>query len=357
MAKDFYKVLGVEKSAGKDEIKKAFYKLAQQYHPDKKTGDEAKFKEVNEAYQVLSDDDKRKRYDQFGSADASGFNGGGAGGFGGFDFSGFDFNGQGFDMGDIFDMFGGQSGGRRQRASRGRDIEIDLELFLDEAIYGVRKTQKLRKPSSCMKCAGTGAKDGKMSKCGTCDGRGQVARVMQTPFGAIQSAAACSDCNGRGEKPKERCTNCAGTGIEKREEEVVIPVPAAVRDGETLRMPGKGEYVSNGVSGDLYIHIRVRPHKVWHREGDDLVAELDIKLTEAVLGAKKTLHGLDGKELEINIPERTSPGTILRMKGKGIPGIKRGNAGDLLVELKMKDIPKPSRNAKKLLDELAQEGY
>jgi molecular chaperone DnaJ len=355
MAKDFYKVLGVEKTASKDEIKKAFYKLAQQYHPDKKTGDEAKFKEVNEAYQVLSDEEKRKRYDQFGSADASGF-GGGAGGFGGFDFSGFDFGGQGFDMGDIFDMFGG-GGARGKRAPRGRDIEIDLELFLDEATYGVKKTQNLRKPSACSKCSGTGAKDGKMMKCGTCDGRGQIARVMQTPFGAIQQAVACNDCNGRGEKPKDRCMNCAGTGVEKREEEIVIPVPAAVRNGETLRMPGKGEYVGNGVPGDLYIHIRVRPHKVWRREGDDLVATLDIKLTEAVLGANKVLVGLDGKDIEVNIPERTSPGTVLRMKGKGIPGIRRGNSGDILIELKMIDIAKPSRTAKKLLEELAQEGF
>lgn len=357
MAKDFYKVLGVEKSAGKDEIKKAFYKLAQQYHPDKKTGDEAKFKEVNEAYQVLSDDTKRKNYDQFGSADASGF-GGGAGGFGGFDFSGFG-GAQGFDMGDIFDMFGGGMGGgsRRTRQPTGRDIEIDLELFLDESIYGVKKTQKLRKPSPCGKCNGTGAKDGKMMQCGTCDGRGQVARVMQTPFGAIQSATTCTDCSGRGEKPKERCTQCAGTGVEKREEEVIIPVPGGVRDGETLRMPGKGEFVSNGVPGDLYIHIRVRPHKVWRREGDDLVTTLNIKLTEAILGVKKVVAGLDGKDITIEIPERTSPGTILRMKNKGIPGVRRGNAGDLLIELKMNEIAKPNKKVKQLLEELAKEGF
>lgn len=355
MSKDHYSTLGVEKNASKEEIKKAFYKLAHQYHPDKKTGDEAKFKEVNEAYQVLSDDEKRSRYDQFGSADANaGY--GGAGGFGGFDFSGFQQGG--FDMGDIFgDMFGG--GGRRQRTPQGRDIQIDVQMSFAESVYGVTKTTKLRKHATCLTCDGTGAKPGsKMKTCSTCGGKGKTIHVQQTILGAIQSQSICRDCDGAGKIPEEKCKDCAGDGVIKREEEIVIPVPSGVRDGETLRMSGRGEAVAHGVPGDLYITLHVQSHKVWRREDDDLVADLEIKLTEAVLGTRRELPSVKGDMLIIDVPERTAPGTILRMREKGIPNVRRGGkAGDLLIKVSFVQPTKPSKKAKELLKELEKEGF
>ncbi len=354
MSKDYYQVLGVEKGASKDEIKKAFYKLAHQYHPDKKTGDEAKFKEVNEAYQVLSDDEKRSRYDQFGSADANaGFSG--AGGFGGFDFSGFQQGG--FDMGDIFgDIFGG---GRRQRTPQGRDIQIDIQMSFAESVYGVTKTTKLRKHATCLTCSGTGAKPGTKSKtCHACGGKGKTVHLQQTILGAIQSQVICRECDGTGKIPEEKCKDCVGEGVVKREEEIVIPIPAGVRDGETLRMSGRGESVPHGVPGDLYITVHVQSHKIWRREGDDLVADLPIRLTEAVLGAQKELQSVKGEMLTIDVPERTAPGTILRMREKGIPGIKRGGkSGDVLIKVAFAIPGKPSKKAKELLKDLEHEGF
>lgn len=350
MSKDYYKTLGVEKGASKDDIKKAFYKLAHQYHPDKKTGDEAKFKEVNEAYQVLSDDEKRSRYDQYGSADAApGF----GGGFDGFDMSGF---GGGFDMGDIFDMFGG--GGRRQRTPQGRDIQIDIQLTLAESVYGVTKTTKLRKNSKCLSCDGTGAKKGTSYKqCKTCGGKGKIARLQQTILGTIQTQSTCNDCNGLGKVPEEICKDCDGGGVVKREEEITINIPSGVRHGETLRMSGKGESIAHGVSGDLYITLHVGQHKIWHREGDDLVTEIQIKLTEAILGTRREILSVKGDPIEINIPEKTTPGTILRMREKGIPDVRRGKAGDLLIKVSFTQPNKPSKKARDLLKQLQEEGF
>lgn len=353
MSKDYYNILGIKKSAGKEEIKKAFYKLAHQYHPDKKTGDEKKFKEVNEAYQVLSDDEKRARYDQFGSADAQGFHQGGQG-FGGFDFSGFQ---GGFDMGDIFDMFGG-GGGRSRRTPQGRDIQIDVQLSFAESVYGATKTTKLRKHASCLTCNGTGAKPGsELKTCATCHGKGKTVRIQQTILGAVQSSSVCNDCDGMGKIPEHACKDCGGDGVTRREEEIAIPIPGGVRNGETLRMSGKGEAIAHGIPGDLYITVHVESHKVWKRDGDDLVAELPIRLTEAVLGAKKTLISVKGEELVIEVPERTAPGTILRMKEKGIPGARRGKSSDILIKITFSDPGKPNKKAKELLKELQEEGY
>ncbi len=351
MSKDYYKTLGVDKNASKEDIKKAFYKLAHQYHPDKKTGDENKFKEVNEAYQVLSDDEKRGRYDQFGSADANpGFNGGG---FGGFDYSGFE---GGFDMGDIFDMFGG--GGRRQRTPQGRDIQIDLQITFAEAVYGVTKTTKLRKNSECLDCNGSGAKAGtKLKQCNTCGGKGKTVRIQQTILGAIQTSATCNECKGKGKIPEEKCRTCGGDGITRREEEINIPVPAGIRNGETLRMSGKGEHVSVGIPGDLYIKIYVGTHKVWRREGDDLVADINIKLTEAILGSTREVLAVNGDKLTVTIQERTTPGTILRMREKGIPKIKNGRNGDLLIKVQFEQPAKLNKKSKELLKQLQDEGF
>ncbi len=353
MPKDYYNTLGVSKNASKDEIKKAFYKLAHQYHPDKKTGDEKRFKEVNEAYQVLSDDEKRSRYDQYGSADGPQFNGAG-GGFGGFDFSGFQ---GGFDMGDIFDMFSG-GGARSQRTPQGRDIQIDIQMSFADSVYGATKTTRLRKHTACSTCSGSGAKPGsKLKTCGECHGKGKTIRIQQTILGSIQTSVVCNACDGAGRIPEELCRDCGGDGVTRKEEEIAIPIPPGVRNGETLRMTGKGEAIPHGIPGDLYITVHVEPHKTWKRDGDDLYIELPIKMTEAILGTKKTLKSVKGDEFEIDIPERTSVGTILRMKEKGIPGIRRGKPSDILIKLLFEQPSRPSKKAKELLKELEREGY
>lgn len=261
-------------------------------------------------------------------------------------------------MGDIFgDMFGG--GGRRQRTPQGRDIQIDVQMSFAESVYGVTKTTKLRKHAPCLTCDGTGARPGsKMKTCSTCGGKGKTIHVQQTILGAIQSQSICRDCDGAGKIPEEKCKDCAGDGVIKREEEIVIPIPSGVRDGETLRMSGRGEAVAHGVPGDLYITLHVQSHKIWRREDDDLVADLEIKLTEAVLGTRKELQAVKGDSLVIDVPERTAPGTILRMREKGIPGVKRGGkAGDLLIKVSFAQPARPSKKAKELLRELEKEGF
>lgn len=362
MSKDYYSILGVEKGASKEEIKKAFYKLAHKYHPDKKEGDEKKFKEVNEAYQTLSDDGKRAQYDQFGSnyANMGGFGGGqGAGGFGGFegfDFSGFQGGfGQGgmeFDLNDIFsDFFGG--GGRAQK-KRGRDISTEIEITFAESIFGVKKKVYLTKVSACKTCSGKGAKPGtKMDTCKTCHGKGKVAEAKRTILGTIQSTRVCDNCLGKGEIPKDPCDTCKGKGVHKGEEEINISVPEGVNNGDTLRMSGAGEAVSGGAAGDLYIKLRVKPHPTLKREGNDLYTTLDIKLTEALLGSKRTIETLDGT-LEVSIPEGLAVGEILRIKGKGVP--YAGRRGDLMIRLSIKMPNKLSKKERELVEKLKEEG-
>jgi molecular chaperone DnaJ len=283
MAKDYYNILGVNKSASKDEIKKAFYKLAHKHHPDKKDGNEAKFKEANEAYQVLSDDAKRSRYDQFGSGFENMGGGGGAGyqqgGFGGFDFSGFQgAQGADFDFGnlnDIFsDFFGGGMGNQRQQR-RGRDISTEIQISFSDSILGVNRKISIKKTSKCNICSGTGAKSGTtMQKCKTCNGQGQVREIRRTILGNIQSAKICDYCIGAGEVPKEYCSNCKGLGVLHREEEITIEIPSGVHNGETMKMTGAGEAVKSGKSGDLYIKINVKiPSKISKR-AKELLEEL-----------------------------------------------------------------------------------
>lgn len=266
MSKDYYKILGIDKGASKDEIKKAFYKLAHKYHPDKKEGDEAKFKEVNEAYQTLSDDQKRAQYDRFGSNYQNmggGQGGAGFGGFEGFDFSGFGQNGgMEFDLNDIFsDFFGG--GGRAQ-ARRGRDLQTEINITFTEAILGVNKKITITKNNECEVCHGKGAKKGtKMETCKTCNGKGKIHEVKRTILGNINNTRMCESCFGEGEIPKEVCDECRGKGILKKTEEINIPVPAGINNGETLRMSGQGEAVFKGTKGDLYIKINIKiPHKI-----------------------------------------------------------------------------------------------
>ncbi len=365
MSKDYYNILGVNKTASKEEIKKAFYKLAHKYHPDKKEGDESKFKEVNEAYQVLSDDSKRSKYDQFGSGfenmGGGGYGGGqyqggfGGAGFEGFDFSGFQNGGMDFDLNDIFsDFFGGGMGRGRAQARRGRDISTEIQISFSESVFGVTRKVLLTKTSQCNTCHGSGAKkDTKMEKCKTCNGQGKIHEAKRTILGTISTTKVCDTCLGAGEVPKDLCDTCKGKGVLRKEEEITIAVPSGIRDGEMIRMSGLGEAISKGTAGDLYIKINVAPHSIFRREGNDLVMDLNIKLTDALLGVKYPIKTLDG-EIEVSIPEGVTINEILRVKGKGVP--TKTKRGDLLIKLNIKMPNKLSRKSKELIEELKKEG-
>ena len=354
---DYYKILGLERGASKEEVKKAFRKMAAKYHPDKKTGDEEKYKEVTEAYAVLGDEKKKAEYDTYGQS----FNGAGAGGgagFGGFDFSGFQgaqgFNGQGveFDLNDIFSNFGfGGGGGREQR---GRDVSIDINLNFKESIFGVERKVLVTKTNKCSECTGTGAKKGSsLETCTTCSGQGKVREQRQSIMGAFTTVRECSVCNGKGEIPKERCGKCAGAGVAKEQEEISINVPAGISNGEVIRMTGRGEAIPNGQTGDLYIKVHVEPHSSIQRSGSTLTMDLPIKLTDALLGNTYSVETLDGN-VEIKIPAGISHGELLRIKNKGVP---IGNSrGDFMVKISIETPKKLSRKAQKLVEELREQG-
>ncbi len=362
MAKDYYTILGVSKSASEDEIKKAFRALAHKYHPDKKGGDEAKFKEASEAYAVLSDTKKRAQYDQFGAY--SGGQGQGAG-FGGFDFSnfaqgfqgfeGFN-NGEGgveFDLGDIFGDFFGGAGGRR--AKRGRDISMDIELPFKDAIFGAERRVLITKTALCDVCAGTGAKKGTATiTCSTCNGKGQIREARNTFFGSFATTRVCPTCKGRGEVPKEECTNCHGEGALKKQEEIHIIVPAGVENGEMIRMPGRGEALPGAQAGDLYVKVHVKADKLFTREENNLVTALSIKLSDALLGGEYRIQTLDG-ETTLSIPQGVKQGEFLRVRGRGVPH-GRSSRGDLMVRVDIEFPKKLSKAAKEAVEKLRAEG-
>jgi len=360
--KNYYEILGVDKSASKEEIKKAFHKSAHKYHPDKNNGDDKKFKEVNEAYQVLSDDQKRSRYDQFGSADAGmggGNYGAGQGGFGGFDFSGGFQNGQGFDMGDLGDIFGDFFGGGMGRGTknsrRGRDIQTEIDLTFEESVFGVKRTISINKQSKCNVCDGTGAKVGtKMNTCKTCGGQGQVREVRRSILGTFATTKVCDDCLGSGKIPSEKCSNCNGVGVYRKKEDIELNVPAGINDTEMLKMAGMGEAIQGGKSGDLYIKVRVKSHPLFKRDGLNLTMDVPIKLTDALTGMVYKLKTLEGNILEINIPEGINHNELLRVRGKGVPS-SRGR-GDIILRVQVKMPSKLSHTAKKIIEELKKEG-
>ncbi len=364
MAKrDYYEILGVNKGASKDEIKKAFRKLAHEYHPDKGTGNTEKFKEVNEAYSTLSDDTKRAQYDQFGHA-GSQFGGGasGQGGFGGFDFGGggFDFsgfqNGGGmeFDLGDIFgDFFGG---GRRQKQKRGSDITVDVKLTFKEAVFGVDRKVNITKTSKCNHCKGNGGEPGaEFTDCHTCNGKGTIRETKRTILGSMSTQRICDTCNGKGTIPKKKCSVCHGVGTTRKSEEIEFRIPAGIENGEVLRLSGAGEAVSGGTSGDLYIRVHVATHEHFVKSSCNLEMDLHLKLSEALLGVKKNIETLDGP-IEVSIPAGISWGEMLRIKGKGVPHEKSKARGDIILHIKI-DIPKKlSKNSQKIVEELKKEG-
>lgn len=360
--KDYYDILGVDRKASGDDIKKAFRKLAHKYHPDKTGGDEAKFKEVNEAYSVLSNEKKRAEYDTYGHvfSGAGGGAGPAGGGFGGFSgFSGFGGQGaQGFEEFDLGDIFGEFFGGGRQSAQvkRGRDISIDLEIPFTESIFGTERTVLLNKTSVCHACKGTGAEEGAgMETCTTCNGQGKIHETRQSFLGVVSTSRECGKCFGSGRVPKVNCKKCSGLGVVKGQSEIKIKIPAGIRNGEMIRMSGTGEAISHGVSGDLYAKIHVKNHPQFVREGDDLTMDLDIKLTDAILGAEYEIRALDGHLIQLKIPAGVAVGEILRVRGKGVP-IDAKKSGDLMVKLHVKIPQRISRSARKIIEELKKEG-
>jgi molecular chaperone DnaJ len=356
MSKDYYKTLGVEKGASQDEIKKAFRKKAHKLHPDKEGGDEVKFKEANEAYQVLSDETKRSQYDQYGSnfEQQGGFGGGmnwedvmnatrGQGGFGGMDF------------GDIFgDMFGGGGRGRRQR--KGSDIQVDIEIDFADVIKGVEKEVSLRKQNACDVCDGSGGEPGTaMETCKTCDGRGQVMRVQRTILGAMQTAATCSDCAGQGTFPKDKCKHCDGTGTLHNESTYTVKIPAGISSGQSIRLTGKGAHAGTGsVSGDLYVRVHVKHDDRFERRGNDIHSEASITYPQAVNGDKIKIATVEGEKTLV-IPAGTQSHQDFRLKGLGFPSVHGGGRGNQYVKI-IVDVPKKaSKKVKKILQELQEE--
>ena len=339
--RDYYEVLGVSKTATQDELKKAYRKLARKYHPDlNKDNEEAaeKFKECNEAYSVLSDDQKRAQYDQFGHAafENGGMGGGGgfggAGGFGGFGGSG---------MEDIFDMFFGGQGGRggnraKSGPQRGADLRFDLEITFEEAAFGLEKEINLYRDETCDHCHGEGAEPGsKIESCPECNGTGYVRFTQNTMFGQMVNERPCSRCKGEGKIISEPCKECRGKGTVKRNKKLKVKIPAGVDNGSRLRVSGEGEAgAKGGPSGDLYVYLYVKPHKFFERDGTTVLCEVPINIVQATLGADIKVPTLDG-QVTMKVPEGTQPGKVLRLKGKGIPSLRGGGRGDQLVLIKV----------------------
>jgi len=368
MSKDYYKVLGVSKEASKEEIKQAFRKLAQQHHPDK-GGDEKKFKEINEAYSVLSNDEKRQQYDQFGS-DFSSF----AGGFGrqgGMSwediFRNYSSQGQNieFDIGDIFggssfsdifsQFFGG--GNQRVRKERGKDIVVDIEIILEEAFLGVSKGINLKKYNICKHCKGAGGEPGSGKKrCSECGGNGQIQQTKRTFFGTFSQVITCPKCFGEGEVHEKECKECKGAGRINEIETIKIELPAGVDNGQTIKITGKGEAAKRGgIAGDLYVRVHLRPHKIFTRKRDDIFYDAEIKFSQAVLGDKIDVSTLEG-DLKLKIPAGTEAGQLFRLKGKGMPSLNGYGNGDEYVKIKIKVPKKLSRKEEELIDKLKEEG-
>ena len=338
--RDYYEVLGVSKTATQDELKKAYRKLARKYHPDlHKDNPEAaeKFKECNEAYSVLSDEQKRAQYDQFGpeAFENGGMGGGpGAGGFGGFG----GFGGSG--MEDIFDMFfGGQGrGGRSNNAGpqRGADLRYDMEITFEEAAFGVEKEISLKRAERCEHCHGEGAEPGsKVETCPECHGSGYVRFTQNTMFGQMVNERPCSRCHGEGKIISNPCKECGGSGTVKKTKKLKVKIPAGVDNGSRLRVGGEGEAgLKGGPSGDLYVYLYVKPHKFFERDGTTVLCEVPINIVQATLGAEIKVPTLDG-QVTMKVPEGTQPGKVMRLKGKGIPSLRGGGRGDQLVRMKV----------------------
>lgn len=362
--RDYYEVLGVERGASDDAIKKAYRGLAKQYHPDLHPGDqeaEAKFKELNEAYEVLSDSEKRSKYDRFGfagidpnyAASEGGFSGGGfgGGGFGGF---------QDFDLGSIFDsFFGGGAAGtqaRRNAPQKGDNLRANLVLTFEEAAFGCKKTIEINRTEQCEECHGTGAAKGTTAEtCGICKGTGSVRSTQRTPLGSFTSQTTCNACHGTGKIIKTPCTSCHGSGTMRRRRKIDITVPAGIDDEQTISLRGQGNAGRNGgTAGDLYATITVKPHPLFERNGADVLCEIPISFAEAALGAELEVATIDGK-VKYTIPEGTQTGSTFRLRGKGIPILNGKGRGDHYVTVNVEVPRNLSKNQKELLRQFAGE--
>ena len=359
---DYYQVLGIEKNASQDEIKKAFHRLAHKYHPDK-GGDENKFKEINEAYQVLSDAQKRQQYDQFGK----GFENMGAGGAGqNWDFNwswqnqnqNVDFE----DLGDIFENVFNFGGGARRASKkdtkRGKDIQIDIEISLEETLKTINRKITLTKQVGCNRCHGKGAEPGtKLNECFSCRGLGQVQQVKRTILGSYTTFAVCPECKGDGSRPEKPCNVCKGDGRVKGEEVIDIAIPAGIDNHQVVEIEGRGEAgKKGGKSGNLYVRVFIKKHSIFLRKGDDLYVSHEIAYSQAILGDEIEIPALEGTSLLLKIPHGTESGKVLRISGKGIPHFSSQMRGNMYVELTIKTPHKVSRKQKELLEKLKEEG-
>jgi len=367
LSKDYYNILGVSRDASQDEIKKAFHRLAHKHHPHK-GGDEKKFKEINEAYQILSNKEKRAQYDRFGQV----FEGGGAPyGSGGAGFDPTWFWGKGrpdsdwnveFDLGDLGDIFGDFFGfASRKRAKdlkRGSDIKIEIEIALEETLKETKKTISLKKQVVCSRCEGKGAEPGtKIDECFSCRGTGQVQQIRKTIFGSFTHSTICPECQGEGQRPEKPCNVCKGEGRIKSEEDITLFIPAGVDTNQIIKVSGKGNAGKRGgKTGDLYVRVFVKPHPVFERRGDDLYLIKEISLTQAALGDEIEIPLLEKTKILLQVPGGTESGKIFKISGKGVPHFGSSGRGNLYVELKVKTPKKLTKKQKELLEKLKEEG-
>ena len=365
--KDYYQILGVDRKASKEEIKKAYHALAHRHHPDK-GGDEAKFKEINEAYQVLSNDEKRSQYDQFGRTfeNASGTQGGfdfgnfsqwfGQGGQQGQNFN-FDWQ-DGGGLGDIFsEFFGGSAeGSGRSRRRKGADVAIDVTLNLEDILFGLKKEIQLQKFIRCDHCRGTGVEPGSdFTTCSACNGRGKTERIRQTILGSFREVRTCQACNGEGKIPEKHCASCRGEGRKKEIDRFSVEIPAGIEDGQVVKLEGKGEAGKfQERAGDLYITIHIRPHPIFERKGANLILEKEINFTQAALGDKIEVPTLE-QSVMLKIPEGIQSGQIITIDGKGLPYFGQKRRGNIFVSINVKTPKRLSRRGKELLEELKKE--
>lgn len=355
-----YTTLGVDKTADQDEIKKAFRKLAHKYHPDKKGGDEAKFKEINQAYQILGDQKKRKQYDQFGrvfeqgQSEASGF-----------DFNSFNQEQGGFDFGginldDILQNIGFGFGGRnrKQDLNKGDDIQVIIKLKLEDTLIGLEQTVIISKMVECLRCNGQGGEPGtKVKECFACRGKGWVEQIRRTILGSVSQQTICPDCQGEGKIPEQPCNVCKGEGRVKQDEKINIFIPAGVDTGQVLKVNSRGDAGKRGGQpGDLFIKIFIKPHKVFGRRGDDLLINMPVTFSTAALGGEINVPTLSGKQLSLKIPAGTASGKVLRLSGKGIPHFNGWGTGAMFVELILNTPSKLNRKQKDILKQLQREG-
>ena len=369
--RDYYEVLGVNKNATDDELKKAYRKLAKKYHPDanpdNKEEAEAKFKEVNEAYETLSDSQKRRMYDQFGPDGPQGFNGaggpfGGGNGYYSYTSSGFDGFSDFGDLGDIFSSFfgggfGGRASSRKQNGPRkGADLNLQIDITFEQAFLGVEKEITITRNEECTVCHGSGAKPGtSVTKCPTCNGTGQIRQVQNTILGQMQTTRTCTNCHGTGEVIKEPCENCRGKGTVRKQPKIKVKIPAGIDDGQTVVLRGEGEPgEKGGPKGDLYITVKLKKHSIYSRKGNNVYCDIPITITQAALGAELEIPMVDGSKEKYKIPEATQTGTKFVIRGKGFKAVSSNSVGDFVFTVNVQTPKRLSKEQRELLVQLAK---